>query len=139
MITSGLCVSAKLDFLKGVHQPGDQYKMALYTAAANLSPLSTTAYTSAGEVQTKGYQAGGMPLTGIEYVTAGTSAVMGWSYDPQWKNVSIKAKGAMIYNASKDNKALVVVEFPNEIISTNGNFRVEMPPVTGTEAPIWID
>ena len=64
---------------------------------------------------------------------------MGWSYDPQWKNVSIRATGAMIYNASKDNKALCVVEFAEEVISTNGNLRVFMPPVSSTEAPIWID
>ena len=36
---------AKIDFLDGVHQPGDTYKLALYTSMSGLGD-STTAYTT---------------------------------------------------------------------------------------------
>jgi hypothetical protein len=136
VISSGMCVSAKCEFLQGVHQPGDDYRIALYTKAADLSFLTTTVYTSAGEVQSKGYVAGGKSLEGYECKSDGIKALLGWGRDPVWKNATIRADGAMIYNASRDNRALVVVAFDTEIISTNGNFRVSMPSVDSTSAPI---
>ena len=137
-ITSGMTVFCKRDFMRGVHQPGDEYMIALYGPDADLSPLTTERYSSKGEVQSKGYRAGGMPLQGYVCELDGTRAVMGWSYDPVWKNTSIKAYGALIYNASKDNAALAVVEFAEPIISTNGNFRVSMPDVRSTQTPLWL-
>ncbi len=42
-ITTAICNSFKLDALAGTHQPGDTYRIALYTNAATLSK-ETTAY-----------------------------------------------------------------------------------------------
>jgi len=137
MIVSGMCNVAKVDFMRGVHQPGDEYKIALYGKDANLSPMTET-YTPDGEVKAKGYHPGGMTLQGYRCDLDGTTAVMGWEYDPVWKNVTITAYGALIYNASKGNRALAVVEFPSPVTSTNGNFRIKMPAVNATEAPLWI-
>jgi hypothetical protein len=136
MISSGLCVSAKCEFLQGIHQPSDDYRIALYTKAADLSFLTTTTYVTAGEVQAKGYVPGGKSLEGYICKSEDFKALLGWERDPVWKNASIRADGAMIYNASRDNRALVVVAFDTEIISTNGNFRVSMPSVDSTTAPI---
>lgn len=139
MITGGLCTAAKRDFLMGVHQQGDDYRIALYTTEANLSPLDVEFYTSVGEVQTKGYTAGGKSLQGYVCRVEGAAAMLGWEHDPQWQNVTIRAAGALIYNASRDNRALAVIQFDEVTTSSNGNFRVRMPPVDFTNAPICIE
>lgn len=138
MITGGTCKTALLDFLKGVHQPGDDYRIALYTDGANLSPF-TEFYDTYGEVQGKGYTAGGISLQGLKFAMDGVSACMGWTYDPVWKNATIAADGALIYNRSRDNKAVVVLKFNTRVTSTNGNYRVDMLDVTSTTAPIVLE
>ena len=63
MITQAKCRSYKVDLFDGVHQPGDDYRLALYTNAATLDK-NTTAYSSTGEVVGPGYTAGGQSLAG---------------------------------------------------------------------------
>lgn len=135
-ITSGLCVSAKLALLRSMEN--DEFKVALYGPEANLSPINATEYTPEGEVKAKGYTPGGKTLQGLRIDLDGTTAIMGWERDPVWNNVSIKAKGAMIYNASRDNVAIAICEFDDVKISTNGNFRLEMPPLSATTAAVWL-
>lgn len=47
--TAAFTDQAKQDFLNGVHQPGDTYKVALYTASAAMDK-TTTAYSSSNEI-----------------------------------------------------------------------------------------
>jgi len=54
-------VQAKLDFLSGVHTLDDQYKLVLYTHAADLGD-DDGYYTEQGEAFGKGYRAGGVDL-----------------------------------------------------------------------------
>ena len=131
-ILSGMCIQAKRDFLMGVHRPEDKYKLALYSASAHLNPLTTT-YTTEGEISGKGYERGGQLLAGYVCEIDGASAVLGWQ-TPVWQNATISAHGALIYNASKGNRALVVVEFGEEVKSTNGRYRLPMPPLTAASA-----
>lgn len=137
MIASGLCSSAKLGFLTGVHQPGDVYRVALYTQAANIGPF-TEEYTPDGEVRGSGYQAGGLVLTGYQAGLDGIVACVTWSNPAIWKNAEISAHGMMVYNASRGNQALCVVAFDKPVTSTNGNFKVDFPPLSSTKALIWI-
>ena len=135
MITPCLPAVAKLDALRSF--AGDTCKIALYTNAASLHSLTET-YTREGEVRGQGYQAGGLVLEGIDIRLDGVTAVMTWNKDPLWKNASISADGALIYNASRGNRAMAVIAFDKTIVSTNGNFRVPMPPATAAEALIYL-
>ena len=124
-IVSGLCASAKRDFMLGVHQPGDTYKLALYDESATISPL-TEVFTTAGEVKGQNYPKGGVELRGYSVNLVGTKANLGFSRDVIIANASISALGGMVYNASKDNLAVGIIEFAEKITSTNGNFKVLM-------------
>lgn len=117
MIKQSVCQCALLDFLKGIHQPGDTYKIALFTASANLG-YDTKTYTPVGEAKGPGYEAGGQALSGIKYDYEPAS--VGWSASPRWPNSSIRARGALIFNASKDNRALAVLDFGEDKISSVG-------------------
>jgi hypothetical protein len=134
-ITSGLSVGAKRSFLRGEFLAGDTYKLALYDSSANLS-LFDSVYKSAGEVIGQGYQKGGVILEGYECELDGTTACITWKVSPQWKNATINARGAVIYNASKGNKTLLILDFGKDVISTNGNWTFPMPSLTETEALI---
>lgn len=71
-IAGGPCISAKRDFILGVHGPNDQYKIALYTPRANIAPW-TQVYSPDGEVPDgNGYQRGGRILAGFQCGIDGT-------------------------------------------------------------------
>lgn len=133
MIQGGWTAQAKLDFLMGVHQPNDVYKIALYTGNANLGPLTKT-YTTSGEVKGKGYQAGGKILEGYRADMEGLSAFLSWEKNPTWPVSTIEAVGALIYNASKDNAAMMVISFNEPYKSTNGKFLLPLPECNCTHA-----
>jgi hypothetical protein len=135
-ITAGNANSWKQDAIDGVHQPGDNYKIALYTSAATLNK-STTAYTSSNEAAGSGYTAGGMSLSGRVSGLSGDTAYMHFTVNPQWTNTSITARGALIYNATRGNKAVTVLDFGADFTSTNGNFLVQLP-AAGVNAEVTI-
>lgn len=125
-ITQGLCFTAKRDFLMGIHRPEDVYKVALYDARATLNPM-VEFYTTEGEVTGRGYERGGMRLKGYRCDVSGASGILGWTETLIWRTSTIRARGALIYNASKQNRAIVVVDFGEDVISTNGNWRLPVP------------
>lgn len=124
-ITTALCNQAKQDFFDGVHAAGDTYKIALYTSAATLDK-TTTAYSATNEVTGTGYTAGGATLSGRANALTGDVASIDWA-DPSWTSSTITARGAMIYNASKSNKALAVFDFGADISSSSSTFTVNIP------------
>lgn len=129
MIIGGLCHEAYLNILMGVHNPKDRYMIALYTAAANINH-TTMSYVTQNEVHGLGYEAGGILLEGYEAKLkkkpGGAVAYLDWD-DPEWTKCTIKARCALVYNASKDNKALCVLDFGREYASDNGTFLVVLP------------
>ena len=135
MITQALCTAYKADVLRGLHQPGDQYRIALYAVDAVLS-AATEAYTSVGEVGGVGYAPGGQDLQGFTVAVKGASAILDWAEDPVWPVATVTARGALIYNASRMDRAVVVLDFGEDVTSTNGPFRVVFPPATGASAVI---
>jgi hypothetical protein len=62
-ITQAFCNQAKLDFINGVIQPGDTFRIALYTSAATLD-ATTLVYTATSEAVGAGYVAKGLLLAG---------------------------------------------------------------------------
>jgi hypothetical protein len=131
-----LTTSFKQDILLGVHDlDTDTIKMALYLATADLG-AATTVYTTSGETSGTGYTAGGKTLTGVTVLTSGTTAYVDFA-DPSWDPAAFTARGALIYNASKSNKAIAVLDFGSDKTATT-TFTVQMPANTATSALIRI-
>lgn len=134
-ITTAICNSYKQEILEGVHSSADTYKIALFTDSATLS-ASTTAYSSTNEVSGTGYTAGGATLAGFSSGLSGSTAYLTFS-DPSWANATITARGCLIYNSSKSNKAVAAFDFGGNITSTNGTFTIDLP-AAGASALIRI-
>lgn len=141
-ITQSMCTSFKVELLDGVHNfdtGGDTFKIALYTSAATLG-ASTTVYTTSDEVSSSGtnYTAGGNTLTVSQVPTStGTTAFLDFA-DTTWAAATITARGALIYNSSKSNKAVAVLDFGSDKTSTNGDFTIIMPTADASNAIIRI-
>jgi hypothetical protein len=136
-ITQGMCSSFKQQILLAEHDMDtDVFKIALYTSAANLD-ASTTVYTTSNEVTGTGYTAGGNTLTGATVTLTGTTAFVDFS-DTSWSTATITARGALIYNSSKSNKAAIVLDFGSDKTSTGGTFTIQMPVNDATNAIIRI-
>ncbi len=134
-IEQGMCSSFKQQILLGEHDlDTDVIKIALYTNAADLS-AATTVYTSTGEVAASGYVAGGKVLTGATVSLDGTVAVVGFS-DISWTS-ALTARGALIYNSSKSNKAIAVLDFGSDKTSTSV-FTVNFPVASAGSAVVQV-
>ena len=137
-ITQGMCDSFKVQILSGQQNlvsGGATYKLALYTSSATLSN-ATTAYTTLNEVSSSGsnYTAGGNTLTvSTSPTSTGNVAFMSFS-NSSWTNANITANGALIYNASKANRSIAVLDFGSD--KTSADFTVVMPQNTATTALI---
>ena len=133
--------SFKIQLLNGVQNfSSDTFKIALYTNSATLD-ANTTAYTTSGEVATGGnYVAGGNTLSVSTTPTnggSGTTAFIDFA-DTTWSAATITARGALIYNNSKSNAAVAVLDFGSDKTSTDGDFTVQFPAATNTTAIIRI-
>lgn len=125
-ILSGVCNSFKEEVLKGIHNvEGDIFKIALYEETADLSP-TTTSYTPSGESNGAGYTAGGQDLSGAVVSLDDGVAIVTFN-DATWLSATISAAGALVYNSSKDNRAVAVLDFNGTKASTNGDFTVVFP------------
>jgi hypothetical protein len=139
MIIQSLTNSFKSEMLKGVHDlETDVLKMALYTGAATLTP-QTTAYSSTDEVVASGYTAGGVVLTGVTIMTQTVPntqpATVYVDFNDAVFTGAITARGALIYNSSKADKAVAVISFGADKTSTT-TFTVVMPANTAADALI---
>ena len=134
-ILQGMCSSFKQESWLGIHDlDTDVLKMALYTAAADLSQ-ATTAYTPTGEVVatlTNGYLATGNILTNVQVLLSGTTAYVTFD-NPTWANASFVCRGALIYNTSKANRAIAVLDFGADK-TASGTFTVQLPAATAAAA-----
>ena len=134
-ITTAICNSYKQEILEGVHSSTDTYKIALYTSSATLG-ASTTAYLATNEVTGAGYDAGGKTLTGfVSGLSTGTAYIT--FDDPSWTSSTITARGCLIYNSSKSNKAVAAFDFGSDVISVSGTFTIDLP-AAGASALIRI-
>ena len=131
-ILQGMCSSFKQESWLGIHDlDTDTLKMALYTASANLSQ-ATTVYTTDNEVVGAGYTAGGEVLTGVQVLLSGTTAYVVFN-NPSWSGTSFVCRGGLIYNTSKADRAIAVIDFGADK-TASGPFVVQFPAATATTA-----
>ena len=118
--------SFKAQLYQGIHDlTTDVIKIALYTANANLNE-DTTAYSVdlVGQVVATGYTAGGSILTPITVSTSGYTAYVSFP-NVAW-TAALTARCALIYNSSKSNKSVAVLDFGSDKTSTT-TFTITMP------------
>jgi hypothetical protein len=111
-------------------------RIALYTNLATLD-ATTTAYTTSGEVVGTGYTAGGNLLTGNAISYSGTTAWITFN-NSNWVVSTITARGALIYDGSKSNAAIAVLDFGSDKTTIGTTFTVQMPIAGATTALIRI-
>jgi len=139
-IIQTLTTSFKVELAQGLHNftasTGDVFKLALYTANADLG-ASTTAYTTAGESSGTNYSAGGVVLTNITPSFQGTTAY--WSFDTAtFTNVTLTTNGALIYNSTNGNRSVAVLNFGLNITKSAQDLVITFPAADATNAVLRI-
>ena len=137
-IYQGLTTSFKVDMLEGKQNvASDTLKMSLYTAYATLDQ-DTTAYTTGNEISGTGYTAGGETLSNVT-INSGSNTVYVSFSNVVWSPAQFTTRGALIYNATKSNASIAVLDFGSDKIQTGNNtFTVNLPPDTESSALIRI-
>ena len=134
MIAQTLTTSFKQELLLAVHDFSvDTFNIALYSAAATLN-ADTAVYTATGEISGTGYTATGQALQGVTVAVSGTTAYVDFA-SPVWTPAVFTCRGALIYNVSKGNKTVAVLDFGSDKIATT-SFTVSMPASSSTTAII---
>jgi hypothetical protein len=111
--------------------------MALYTAYATLNQ-DTTAYSSDNEISGTGYTAGGQALSNVTIQNDSNTVFVSFS-NVTWNPAQFTTRGALIYNATKSNASIAVLDFGSGQIQTGNNtFTVTLPPDTASSALIRI-
>ena len=154
-ITQAMCTSFKAELMLAVHDfrdtGGDTFKLALYTSSASID-ANTTAYTASGEASGTNYSAGGQDLTNSGVTATNTNASAGVGFtdfaDETFTNVTVTARGALIYNSTPSangtantvvsNAAVCVLDFGGDKTSTDGDFTVIFPTADASNAIIRI-
>ena len=147
MITAGLTNSFKEQLLLGVHDfSADVMKIALYTSAAELGP-ATTEYSSANEVSSPGYSAGGQVLLNVTVNLSNGIAYVSFD-NPTWYATTFAPRGALIYNSTPSansnanttltNAAVAVLDFGSDKTASAGTFTIIFPTADASNAIIRI-
>ena len=135
MIVQTQTTSFKKELYEGIHDLlTDTIRIALYTAVADLDE-STTVYSSNDEITGTGYSAGGNILTGASVTASGNTAFVSFD-NTSWANATFTCRGALIYNASKANRSIAVLNFGNDKIVNNQTFQIQFPPNVASSAII---
>ena len=141
-ITQAIANSFKKELLEGQHEfqfGGDKFKLALYSSSATLNS-ATTSFTTTSEVGNSGtYASGGGALVQPNPSTSIASGVAIVDFnDLSFTGATITARGALIYNTSATNKAVAVLDFTSDKISTDGTFTIVFPAFTTAAAILRI-
>jgi hypothetical protein len=154
-ITQAMCTSFKAELMLGVHDfrdaSGDTFKIALYLSTADID-ANTTAYTATNEASGTNYSAGGVALTNTGVSATDINANTGTGFtdfsDATFGNVTVTARGALIYNTTPSangvantaltNAAVCVLDFGSDKTSTDGDFTIIFPTNDASNAIIRI-
>jgi len=127
--------SFKAELYQAIHNLlTDTLKIALYTGNATLNE-STTAYSSTNEVVGAGYTAGGVTITGVTVNSSEYTAYVSFN-NPNWTSASFTARAALIYNFSKANRSIAVLDFGADKTVSGNTFTVTLPTNSATDALI---
>jgi len=134
MIVQGQTTSFKKELYEAIHNfTTDTFKIALYTANATLNQ-NTTEYTAVDEISGTGYTATGKALVAPTVNASDGTAYI--SFDNiSWTSANFTARGALIYNSSKSNKSVAVLDFGSDKVTTS-TFTITFPANTSTSAII---
>jgi hypothetical protein len=142
-ITTAMCDSFKQELLGGVHDlDSDVLKIALIKASpSGAYGANTTNFSDVSgnldETTGSNYLTGGQILDNpVISLTSGTAYVD--FADEVFSNVTVSADGAIIYNTSKDNRAIAVFDFGGTVTASSGDFTVIFPTNDQTNAVIRI-
>jgi hypothetical protein len=144
--TQAICTSFKQELLTATHNfttAAHAFKIALVTSASTNS--GTTDHYSGGtnnivgEVANGGgYATTGTALTNVTPSVSGSTALTDWFPDPVWSTSTITARGALIYNTTSANRAVLVLDFLSDKSSSAGDFTVVFPAADASNAIIRI-
>lgn len=143
-IVQAMTTSFKTQLLIAIHDftntTGDVFKFALFRATASISGsfgAATTNYSDMGADEASGtnYSAGGSALTNVTPTSSGTTAYTDFS-DLTFTNVTITTSGALIYNSSKSNKSVAVLNFGADKTATAGDMTIIFPTADASNAII---
>ena len=139
-IRQGLTTSYKLAMVNGTQNvAADTLKIALYTAFADINE-NTTAYDSTNEISGTGYVAGGQALSNVTVNSTSNGIVYVSFSNPVWNPAQFTARGALIYNATKSNASIAVLDFGSDKTqAANSTFTITLPPDTASSALIRIN
>ena len=154
-ITQAMTTSFKAELMLGVHDfrntSGDTFKIALYLSTADID-ANTTAYTATNEASGTNYVAGGVALTNTGVSATNINANTGTGFtdfsDATFGNVTVTARGALIYNSTPSangvantaltNAAVAVLDFGSDKTATDGDFTIIFPTNDASNAIIRI-
>ena len=115
-ITTKMCTSFKTEILGGTHDlDTDTIKLALIKdTPSGTYDASTTNYSdvtgNTDEATGTGYTAGGVTLDNVTITSSSETALVDID-DEVIATATISADGCIIYNASKANRAIAVIDF----------------------------
>jgi hypothetical protein len=145
-ITQTATTSFKIEILQAVHNFGptspNTFKIALYTANANIG-AATTVYTTSEEISGTGYTAGGNTLSISVSPTSGVNtelvptAYISFS-NTSWTSATFTARAALIYNASQGNKSVAVLDFGSDKTVSDDTFQIIFPAPGANSAIVRI-
>lgn len=134
MIVQTQTTSFKKQLYEGVHDLlNDSLYIALYTGNANLDQ-DTTVYSSTNEITGTGYTAGGQLLQNVTVESEGYTAYVSFD-NPFWDPASFTTRCALIYNSTKGNKSICVLDFGSDKTCTS-TFLITLPANTSSSALI---
>jgi hypothetical protein len=120
-ITTAMCTSFKSELMGGTHDlDTDVLKLALIKD----TPTGT-------------YDATTTNLDGAVIATSGTTAYLDFT-DEVFADVTVSADGCIIYNSSKANRAIAVIDFGGTVAATAGDLTIEFPTADASNAIIRI-
>jgi hypothetical protein len=138
--------SFKVQLLQAVHNFGpttpNTFKVALYTAAANINE-TTTVYSTTNEVVGTGYTAGGNTLViSTSPTSANNTANVPTAFisfnNSSWTNATFTARAALIYNVTQGNKSVAVLDFGSDKTVNNDTFQIIFPTPDANSAIVRI-
>ena len=127
--------SFKAELYQAIHDlTTDTLKIALYTNSATLNE-TTTAYSTTNEITGTGYTAGGVIITGVTVNSSGYTAYVSFN-NPSWTSASFTTRAALIYNFSKANRSIAVLDFGSNKTVSNNTFLITLPTNNASDALI---